>query len=364
MNAAWVTGVVCLAAGVGLGWGSANRTSLERASIGPDPWETVPVSHRDIGASVLATGVVRPAVGAQVAVGSRVSGVLRSLHVTVGDRVEAGQLLAELDPTEFEAQVRRAAASLANAVAERTFADAELERVTRMHEPGVVTDVELAQATRAAATARAKEQEAQAGLDGARVQLGYTRIRSPIRGIIGSVTTQEGETVAASFASPTFVTIVDLTRLEVQAYVDETDIGRIEIGQHARFTVDTWPGDAFAGRVTAIRPTAELRDNVVNYVTLIQIDDRSGRALRPEMTATIEILLAGRTGAVAIPNDALRRDADGSWVLVPADTGVERRYVEIGLRGAAFTEVLSGVEAGEHVVLGRALPCESAAETS
>jgi macrolide-specific efflux system membrane fusion protein len=350
---------VLLAGGLAVGWASARAVA---APTDPEPsraWETALIERRDIGSTVLATGVIRPAVGAQVAVGSRASGILRALHVTTGDAVDAGELLAELDPVEFETQVKRAEAVRVNAEAERRFADGEQDRMRQLNDRGAATAVELAAAVRAAETARAREREAEAVLEAARVQLGYTSIRSPIRGIVASVSTQEGETVAASFAAPTFVTVVDLTRLEVQAYVDETDIGRIEVGQRARFRVDTWPDEPFEGRVTAIRPTAEVRDNVVNYVTLIRIDPGSGRVLRPEMTATIDILLEGREQVIAIPNAALRRDAAGPWVLVPAGGGVERRDIQVGFRGSDFTEVISGLDDGERVVLGLTPTCEA-----
>jgi RND family efflux transporter MFP subunit len=281
--------------------------------------------------------------------------------VTTGDLVDAGDLLAELDPVEFQTQVERAEAARATAQADRRYADAELERVTQLRSSDAATAVDLAQALRVAETARAREREADAILEAARIQLDHTRIRAPIRGVVASVSTQEGETVAASFAAPTFVTIVDLHRLEVQAYVDETDIGRIEVGQPARFRVDTWPDEYMEGRVTAIRPTAEVRDNVVNYVTLIRIEDDHDRVLRPEMTATIDIQMDGRTDVTAIPNAALRRDGGGTWVLVPAGEGVERRNVTVGFRGTAFTEVLSGLEAGERVVTGLASACPATA---
>lgn len=353
---------ILLAGGLAVGWSGGRAVAVPAMEDPTGAWETASVEHRDIGASILATGVVRPVDGAQVAVGSRASGVLRRLHVRTGDAVEAGDLLAELDATEFETQVERAEANLANAEAERRYADSEYERVRQLLERNATTAVELTQARRTAETARAREREAMATLSAARVQLSYTRIRSPIRGIVASVTTQEGETVAASFAAPTFVTIVDLTRLEVQAYVDETDIGRIEVGQLARFRVDTWPDESFTGKVTAIRPTAELRDNVVNYVTLIRIDPVSGLTLRPEMTATIDILLEGREAASAIPNAALRRDGRGTWVLVPTPGGVARRDIEIGFRGTDFTEVVAGLHAGEQVVVGVTAACEAVPE--
>jgi macrolide-specific efflux system membrane fusion protein len=350
--------VLFLAGGLGIGWAGARRGDAAR----PDPtsggWETAAVERREIGATVLATGVVRPRVGAQVAVGSRASGVLKKLHVTVGDRVRAGQLLAELDPVEYATTVERADAQRVAAAAELAWATTELDRIRQLVERDAATKVELSGAQRAVDLAAAREREAAAAVAAARVQLGYTRIFAPIGGVVGSVSTQEGETVAASFAAPTFVTIVDLDRLEVQAYVDETDIGRIEVGQRARFTVDSWPDEAFEGRVTAVRPTAELRDNVVNYITLIDIEKYPGRLLRPEMTATIGIALEGRT-ALAVPNAALRRDANGTYALVPTAAGLERRTIRIGFRGSDASEALEGLRDGERVVTGSAQACEA-----
>jgi len=356
----WIGRVALLVAGVTVGWSVARRAEASGAPATADPRETGVVAARDIGATVLATGVVRPRVGAQVAVGSRASGVLRALHVTIGDAVQAGQLLAELDAVEFETQVLRAEAMQMSAVAERAWADAEFERVRQLEERSAASGAELAAAQRARDTALAREREADAALAAARVQLDYTKIRAPISGVVATVSTQEGETVAASFAAPTFVTIVDLARLEVWAYVDETDIGRIAVGQRARFTVDTWPDDSFEGTVTAVRPTAEVRDNVVNYVTLIAIENRADRVLRPEMTTTVNIAIAGRSAALSVNNGALRRDAAGTYVFVAGSGGFERRAITAGFRGSAFTEVLAGLHTGERVLLGSTTPCQPA----
>jgi macrolide-specific efflux system membrane fusion protein len=346
-------GLLLAAAGLATGWLSGRRAAASARAPGPARIETAPVERRDLGATVLATGVVRPRVGAQVAVGSRASGVLRKLHVTIGDRVSAGQLLAELDPVAYEAEVTRAQAALAAGVADSVWAGREHERVARLVAGGHAAAAELQAAERARETARAKVLEARAALDAALVQLGYTRIHAPIAGVVASVSTQEGETVAASFAAPTFLTIIDLARLEVWAYVDETDIGRIRVGQQARFTVDTWPDDRFEGRVTAIRPGAELRDNVVSYITLIAFTNRPDRLLRPEMTATINVVTEGKRDALSVPNGALRRDSGGTYVLVQG----ARRNVAIGFRGAEFSEVLSGLEPGEQVLVGQTTAC-------
>ncbi|MGH7471103.1 MAG: efflux RND transporter periplasmic adaptor subunit [Longimicrobiales bacterium] len=353
----WIGAVLLLAAGVGTGWVSGRRTEVAGSTVSTGPYETAPVTRRAVGATVLATGVVRARVGAQVAVGSRASGILQKLYVTVGDRVVAGQLLAQLDPIEFRTQVARAEAQRSSALAERAYAEGEHARVKQLAETQAATAAELSALQRAVETARAKEAEADAALAAAQAQLGYTSIRAPISGVVATVSTQEGETVAASFAAPTFVTIVDLSRLEVWAYVDETDIGRIKVGQSARFTVATYPDETFEGRVSAVRPTAEVRENVVNYITLIDVKNRADRLLRPEMTTTINIVLEDKNDALSVPNAALRRDSDGAYVLVLTANGVERRSVNVGLRGSEHSELLAGVTAGERVVLGSAQPC-------
>lgn len=322
------------------------------ADSGAGVWETAVVERMDIGATVLATGVIRPQVGAEVAVGSRVSGVLKRLHVTVGDRVRRGALLAELDPTEFEARHQGALAMLETARVERDFAAQQYERAQNLMREQVIAQTEFDQAERAFRAATAGEREAEANLSSARIQLDYTRIHAPISGVVATVTTQVGETVAASFAAPTFVTIIDLDRLEVWAYVDETDIGRVEVGQAATFTVDTYPSTDFDGLVTAIRPQAEIQDNVVNYVTVLEIGDRQERTLRPEMTTTVNIALEGREDVLAIPNGAVRRDGGGAYALVTDGGGSLRTSIETGFRGRDFTEVTRGLEEGVTVIIG------------
>jgi len=356
----WIGAAALLAIGLGTGWVSGRRLEGAGVPADPDGWQTVTVERRDIGATVLATGVVRPRVGAQVAVGSRASGILRKLHVTVGDHVRSGQLLAELDPVEFETQVERAEAQLLSARTERAWAEQEYDRLRQLGAAAAATPVEVGSARRSLDTAAAREREATAALAAANVQLGFTRITAPIDGVVGSITTQEGETVAASFAAPTFLTIVDLDRLEVWAWVDETDIGRIDVGQSARFTVDAWPDESFDGRVSAVRPTAEIRDNVVNYITIIEFESHRDRVLRPEMTTTVGITLEGQSQAISVPNGALRRDSDGTYVLVPNGDRLDRRSVTTGFRGSEFTELLDGVVAGESVVLGATAACTPA----
>jgi macrolide-specific efflux system membrane fusion protein len=326
--------------------GAASRTDAPRAG------DRVRVARRDVGSVVKATGVVRPRVGAEVKVGSRVSGVVSRLHVRIGDRVAAGDLLAELDTRELDARRDQAQAALLSARASLDYARADAARRRALAAARLVAPSDLELAERAAAVAGQQQAEAEANLAYAVTQVGHARIRAPIAGVVASVSTQEGETVAASLAAPTFVTLVDLGRLEVRAYVDETDIGRIRPGQEARFTVDTYPDQEFEGRVTAIHPQAEIRDNVVNYVAVLAFEVPAGRTLRPEMTASVAIALERRTGVLALPRRAVRREEGRTYVLCPEGPEAVRRWVTTGLRDEGWWEIVDGLREGEEVLVG------------
>jgi HlyD family secretion protein len=157
------------------------------------------------------------------------------------------------------------------------------------------------------AVAEAQAAEARAAVSLARTQLSYARIAAPIDGVIASVSTQEGEAIAAGFQAPTFVTLVDLNRLQADAFVDETDIGKIAPGQRAVLTVDAFPDRDFTGTVTAILPKALIQQNVVYYDAVVELDPSDG-LLRPDMTASIRILVGERTGVLVVPTAAVRRE--------------------------------------------------------
>jgi HlyD family secretion protein len=197
---------------------------------------------------------------------------------------------------------------------------------------------------------RAVAGRARAALAEAEVDLGYTVIRAPVAGTVASVSTSVGETVAASFAAPTFVTIVDLDRLEVQAYVDESDIGRVEVGQAVALRVDAFAGRELPGAVRAIYPKAELVNNVVNYVVIVDLVDRQGLLLRPEMTVHADFLLERRDDALAVPRAALVDDGARSYLIVADGSRFEERVVTTGLRTPQRIEIVSGLEEGETIV--------------
>ena len=175
------------------------------------------------------------------------------------------------------------------------------------------------------------------------MQLSYATITAPINGVVGSVSTQEGETVAAGLNAPTFVTISDLSRLMVEAYVDEVDIGKVQPGQRAVFTVDAFPAVDFEGNVVAIYPKASIQDNVVKYTVALDVTTPYEGKLRPEMTATVSILLEARN-VLAIPSKAVQREAGRNLVYLAAAgaPGARRKRLERW----PWTEVTSGLDEG------------------
>ena len=341
------SGIVAIGLAIGMVVGLSCKSNQKNASS----WQTAVVARQDIGSTVLATGIIKPKVGAEVRVGSRVSGILKNLYANIGDVVKKGQLLAELDPTEYRAKYNQVAAALENARVNLDYARLDLERQQSLLKKNIVSQNLFDIAENAQQVAAAQFNQAEANLEYARIQLEFTKIRAPISGVVASVATQEGETVAASFSAPTFVNIIDLNRLEVWAYVDETDIGRIKQGQKATFTVDTYTDTDFEGKVTAIYPKAEIQDNVVNYITTIVITDNKGKILRPEMTATVNLFLETRQNVLAVPNGAIRRDKGRKFVYVLQQNQPAQRWIKTGWRNVSFTEIFDGLDEGERVIL-------------
>ena len=301
--------------------------------------------------TVIATGVIRPMVGAEVNVGSRISGTVVSLPVEVGDRIEVNQLLAELDSSALQAAADVVRAEVALAQPRVELAKSILNRRQRLARQGLASDEALDTALRDLAVERAQLAASEARLRSAEIILGYTQITAPIGGVVAAVTTREGETVAADFSAPTFVTILDLARLEVLAYVDETDIGRIEMGQKATFSVDTYPDVEFQATVIAIQPRAELQGRVVNYVVRLDFERAGEYILRPEMTAHVRLAVAQREGALTAPRNALKRRDGRQFVVVERAGEWVEADVRTGWRSESSVEILSGVSQGDVVEL-------------
>ena len=169
--------------------------------------------------------------------------------------------------------------------------------------------------------------------------------------MVAEVATREGETVAADYSAPTFVTIIDLDRLEVLAYVDETDIGRVEVGQLASFTVDTYPDMEFKARVNAIQPRAELQGSVVNYIVRLDFEYAGDYILRPEMTAHVQLIVNERDDALTAPRNALIRRDGRQYVMVERNGEWVESDVKTGWRSESKVEILSGVRQGDVIEL-------------
>ncbi|MHA6287630.1 efflux RND transporter periplasmic adaptor subunit [Maricaulis sp. CAU 1757] len=294
--------------------------------------ETETVARGEVRRTVAASGAVRALV--TVEVGSQLSGQISELLVDYNDPVEAGQVIAQLDPQSFQIRVREAEASrataaatlalqrasLARAQANAREAQAELDRVRTLQERGIAAQsaLDTAQAGYDAAqadlgVARAQIQNAQAvlqqreaTLENARVDLERTTIRAPISGIVVDRAVDAGQTVAASMSAPTLFTIAqDLGQVQIDAQVDEADIGQIHEGQNVRFTVDAFPGVELTGQVEQIRLAPMTLNNVVTYTVVVSAAN-PGQRLLPGMTANMDIITGERSDVLVVPNGALR----------------------------------------------------------
>lgn len=311
--------------------------------------QTAEVVRRDIGSTVLATGIIKPQVGAEVKVGSRISGVVKKLRANIGDYVKTGQVIAELDNAELQAKLNHNLAALNKAQADYEYEKLDLERQKSLLE--YISRNQYDISVQAFKIAEAQLKQAEANVEVAKVQLSYTTIYALTSGIISSVSTQEGETVMAGLAAPTFVNIIDLNRLEVQVYVDETDIGKIQVGQDVTFTVDTYTDTDFKGKVMAIYPKAVIQDNVVNYIVVVEIEDFQDKILRPEMTTTVIIHLETRKNVLTVPSRAIARERGERFVTVIDGGARINKKIKTGWYDNSYTEVTKGLEEGEIVLL-------------
>jgi multidrug efflux pump subunit AcrA (membrane-fusion protein) len=356
---------------------------------------------RTVNHTILATGTVKPVIGAEVKVGSRISGLVERLMVKIGDKVKKGDLIATIEHNDLLAKVEGAKANLLaeeaketaireqtpkeiekgraeidEKVAELNLAEINYKRQQSLVSKGVSPQEKLDQAKKELdvlkavhralkqnliylqtkylqdlALAKARIKQAKASLMELETELSYARIRAPIAGSIASISTQEGETVAAGLNAPTFVNIIDLSQLQVDAFVDETDIGKIQLRQQATFTVDSFPKRPFRGEVVAIYPKAIIQENVVNYEVIITIKDDFIDLLRPEMTANVNIIIGTKENALAIPTEAIKNIKGKKIVYVFNRGKLIERTIKTGWRERGFVEIINGLKKGEEVAV-------------
>jgi HlyD family secretion protein len=267
---------------------------------------------------VTATGSINPVVSVQV--GTQVSGMIKSLHADFNSIVKAGDIVAVIDPEPFRARRDQAASNLemaranvARAKNEQAQRQRELNRAKSLAAQQFVSqnEVDMAVTNAQGADAQvnvsmAQVKQAEAAVNAAELDLKYTTIRSPVNGIVVARNVEMGQTVAASFATPNlFLIALDLTKMQVDTYVSESDIGGITEGKEASFTVDAYPGAPFAGTIRQVRLAPIAVQNVVTYNVVIGVDNKDLR-LKPGMTANVSIVVAQRDNALKVPNAALR----------------------------------------------------------
>ncbi len=328
------------------------RNSKERV------FQTEAVTHRDIASSVQATGVIRAKIGAEVKVGARISGRVEKLYANIGDVVKKGQVIARLEQEDLKAKVNEAKMNLNVVEANLELSQKNLQRMQTLYTKDYVSKDMVDVAERDYKASMAQSNQIRETIRFNETQMSYADIYAPISGVIASVTTQQGETVSASSLNvPTFVTIVDLNRLEIYAYVDETDIGKIKPGLEATFTVDSFPDKDFKGKVTAIYPKATIQDNVVYYITVISIENPEGK-LKPDMTVNATILLNKRENVLAVPNKSIKREGGKKVVTVLENNKPVQKTVRTGWKDSAYTEIIEGLKEGDKVVTGEAVKKE------
>jgi len=267
-------------------------------------YRTEKVDRGTVTMTVTATGTVSAVTTVQV--GSQVSGVIARLYADFNSMVEKGQLLAELDPTPFQQQVEQRQADLTRTQVQADDARIRYDRQKRLLDGGLTSQADVDAAETTYKSAQAQVAQARASLSQAQTNLRYTRIVSPIDGIVVDRQYDVGQTVAASFQAPTLFQIAqDLTKMQVQADVDQSDIGRVQVGQVARFNVDAYPEEEFRGRISQIRYNAQVNQNVVTYPVILEVSNPEGR-LRPKMTANVTIDVAAVQNVLRVPNAALR----------------------------------------------------------
>jgi len=366
LSAAVVATVLALGAGGYLYWqrnGGAQRGSFL----------TEAVSRGPVAVAVTATGTVNPVTTVQV--GTYVSGPIRAIDVDYNSPVTKGQRVAKIDPAAFLVKVQQAEANLATARArvdkdraDVVLKDLTLKRNRELRAENLIAqnDIDTAESNYKQALAQQALDEStvkqmQAALDEARINLAYTDITSPVDGVVVSRNVDVGQTVAASFQTPTlFLIAQDLTKMQVNANVSESDIGQVSAGQSATFTVDAYPDKTFSGTVAQVRNAPITVQNVVTYDVVIAVDNPDLQ-LKPGMTASVTILTARRDDVVRIPIRALRFNPERApastqptparperaekgpsavWALQPDGT-TRRVEVRLGLRNDQFAELLS-----------------------
>lgn len=330
-------------------------------------WSTRVAETGTVELTITATGYVQPV--EKVEIGTQVSGRIEAIYVDFNDHVKAGQLLAELDKSTLNERLTQALASEQSAQAALTLAQQTYNRTKELYENKAATQSDFEQATSQLVQAKSQYENAKTNVREARVNLGYAEIYSTIDGVVLDRQVEIGQTVASSFSTPTmFIIAKDLTNMQVEADIDEADIGQVRVGQHVNFTVDAYPKETFTGTVGQIRLQPTVTNNVVTYTVVINTPNPDEK-LFPGMTASVEIVTQCDT-ALLVPMEALSftpsmelmklLDSPGisgdsrsysKQVWLKKDNSIHPVPVETGINDGVNAVLVSGINEGDTIVL-------------
>lgn len=343
--------------------------ACSRAGSGELPLNTTQVDRGPLLRTVAATGQLNPLINVEV--GSQVSGIIDEIFVDFNAVVTRGQVLARLDTSMFEANVRQAEGEVAVAEAALELTEVDIARLRQLRERELVSQAEVDQAVARLRQAQAMLRIRQHALDRAEAELALCTIYSPIDGVVISRNMDVGQTVAASMTAPVLFRIAnDLTQMQINSLVPEADIGGVRDGQRVEFSVDAFPGQIFTGTVIQVRNAPIIEQNVVTYDTVIEVANPE-RKLKPGMTATVTIVIEERDDVLRVRNPALRArlpesiapaapvlpESSGAWrtvyrVAAAGGARLEAVAVKIGATDGVHTEVLEGLAEGDRLATG------------
>lgn len=332
--------------------------------------ETYTVEPTTMSEVVTATGTMESVTS--VDVGTQVTGIIDKLYVDFNDRVEKGQLIAEIEKTLLESELKSADATLASAEATYQYALHNYERDKTLHDEQLISDYEFQTSMKDFQVARQNYAKSQADRVRAAKNLNYAEIYSPIDGIVVSREVEVGQTVVSSMNVANLYTIADLDNMQVVGSVDEADIGQVKVGQYVTFTVDSYPDDTFTGTVTQVRINPTITNNVVTYEVIVGSDNPEHKLL-PGMTANLSIYTLELDNVLAVPLKALKfqpqllgkekgpetlalKEAPKSSVWVLNGNRLEQRAVETGMANGIYQQITAGLKQGDKVALQYNMP--------
>lgn len=334
-------------------------------------YRTAKVERGDLTQMASANGTLNPVV--LVNVGTQVSGTVKKWYADFNDQVKAGQILLELDPALYQAQAKQSEATLANAQSQFKLAEANVARTRTLFEQEYVSRQDLDTGTQAVEAARASVAQARAQVEKDRINLAYSVIRSPVSGVVVSREVDIGQTVAASFQTPTLFKIAqDLSKMQIDSSYAEADVGNLKVGQAVVFRVDAFPNRSFKGSVRQVRLNPTTQQNVVTYDVVVAVDNPE-QILMPGMTAYVNIIVATRNGVLLVPNAALRfrptetlprqeraatdaprgkGESPSGTVYVLENGQAKPVRITVGITDSRYTEVIAGaLKEGDAVIV-------------